>query len=336
MNNARAAAVPELATLPPGRDAAATRPAGGRILLFAVAALAVVIVAFGLFRFMGEDPATQQTGDTTPSSTLADGALAVPDNGTAGAEFEGAASGTPSSTPSQAEPNPGGQAPIERPEQGGNVVYEVTITSTPSGAQVVFDGQRQGTTPLKVPGLSAGTYPVQLRLDGYQNWTGSLKPQEKTTLSAQLRAQLVSTRVVVRPYGSLFVNGDKKLDGDVAAYEDRLPPGRYTMRATNPALGTWEKQVVIRPGDKDLLILFNFEPEYTLTVVSPPVTNAEIFVDGVSREAHTPSTIKLHPGNHTIEVRKEGYRLEGGPRSLTLEGDLKDPLAFTLVEANRE
>ncbi len=322
---------PALETMLPG-EAAASRPAGGRIQLYAVAALVVAVVALGLYRFIGDGPSTPRTNETPPAPIEAE------NDPTAGANLDGTATGNPSTSNPTSDPgtNPGGQAPTERPAERDNSVYEITITSTPSGAQVVFDGKRQGTTPLKVPGLSAGTYPVQLRLDGYQPWTGSLKPQEKTTLTAQLRPQLVSTRVVVRPWGSLFVNGEKKLDGDVAAYEERLPPGRYTMRATNPARGSWEKQVEIRPGDENLLILFNFEPEYTLTVISPPITNAEIFVDGVTRGVHTPSTIKLYPGNHTIEVRKAGYRLEGGPKSLTLEGDLKEPLAFTLVETERE
>ena len=329
-DNANGAA-PALETMLPG-ETATSRPAGARIRLYAVAALAVVLVAVALYRFIGNEPS--RTSETPPAPLVAENDPA------ASGDLDGAASGNPSSDnpaspPSDTGTNPGGQAPVERPTQPENAVYEITINSTPSGAQVVFDGKRQGTTPLTVPNLPAGTYPVELRLNGYQRWAGSLNPQERTSVTAILSLQLVATRVVVRPWGSLFVNGDKKLDSDVAAYEDRLAPGRYTMRATSP-LGTWEKLVQIRPGDENLLILFNFEPEYSLTVSSPPITNAEIFVDGVAQGVHTPSTIRLHPGNHTIEVRKDGYRLEGGPRSLTLEEDLKEPIAFTLVEANRE
>jgi hypothetical protein len=51
------------------------------------------------------------------------------------------------------------------PPSGG-----IAISSSPSGATVIIDDVRKGTTPLTVRPLSAGTHTLVLTLDGYQDY----------------------------------------------------------------------------------------------------------------------------------------------------------------------
>ncbi|MCK4270609.1 MAG: PEGA domain-containing protein, partial [Methanogenium sp.] len=52
------------------------------------------------------------------------------------------------------------------PVQTGGNVY---ITSTPTGADIIIDGKTTAyITPYTVPGLSAGTHTITLKLAGYQ------------------------------------------------------------------------------------------------------------------------------------------------------------------------
>ena len=45
----------------------------------------------------------------------------------------------------------------------------LSITTTPAGAFIFIDGVQRGVTPATIPGLSAGTHTLLLKLDGYQD-----------------------------------------------------------------------------------------------------------------------------------------------------------------------
>jgi hypothetical protein len=45
----------------------------------------------------------------------------------------------------------------------------LTVTTTPAGALILIDGVQRGVSPATIPGLSAGTHTVLLKIDGYQD-----------------------------------------------------------------------------------------------------------------------------------------------------------------------
>jgi hypothetical protein len=45
----------------------------------------------------------------------------------------------------------------------------LSVTTTPAGAFIFIDGVQRGVTPATIPGLSAGTHTLLLKLDGYQD-----------------------------------------------------------------------------------------------------------------------------------------------------------------------
>jgi hypothetical protein len=82
----------------------------------------------------------------------------------------------------------------EKPPQSGAVAGSfgaVSFASRPPGATVIVDGRSVGTTPVRVPSLTAGSHRVRLERDGYHPWattfsviagseirvTGSLEPR---------------------------------------------------------------------------------------------------------------------------------------------------------------
>ncbi len=54
----------------------------------------------------------------------------------------------------------------------------VRFTTSPSGAAIYLDGKFVGTTPAVIPGITIGTHAVEMRKDGYQTWTWTLKVTE--------------------------------------------------------------------------------------------------------------------------------------------------------------
>ena len=64
----------------------------------------------------------------------------------------------------------------------------INIQSTPPNAEVYINGEFKGTTPLIVRELGPGNYHINLKLEGYQEWDGSVdvSENEQETISANL------------------------------------------------------------------------------------------------------------------------------------------------------
>ena len=196
-----------------------------------------------------------------------------------------------------------------------------TVQSTPSGADVLIDGRRLGTTPYTAADLAPGAHRIVVRKEGHAEYAASLNVEAGGTASVDARLTPLrgTLRVLVRPYGDIYVNGEKKKSETNAAHTEELPAGTHRVRAVHPVLGTWEKEVTVQ-GDARTEVRFDFTETYRVTVVSEP-RNAMIVVDGRAIGRNTPSQVPLPPGRHTIEVRKEGFVMEGRPQTITLEQD---------------
>ncbi len=57
----------------------------------------------------------------------------------------------------------------------------VRFTSFPSGAAIYLDGKYVGTTPATISGITMGTHAVEMKKDGYQPWTWTLRVTEAWT-----------------------------------------------------------------------------------------------------------------------------------------------------------
>src|SRR6185436_3049991 len=62
------------------------------------------------------------------------------------------------------------------------------IESRPSGAAVLIDGRRVGTTPMSLGDVAAGSHAVRLERDGYRSWTSgiSISAGEQNRITASL------------------------------------------------------------------------------------------------------------------------------------------------------
>jgi hypothetical protein len=93
--------------------------------------------------------------------------------------------------------------PIGQPEPGS-----LSITSSPSGANVFLNNVFKGVTPLILENLAAGTYSVILAVPGYQDWTteATVSSGQTTSLTATLTPVSTPTPAPTpTPSGSLPV-----------------------------------------------------------------------------------------------------------------------------------
>jgi serine/threonine protein kinase len=57
----------------------------------------------------------------------------------------------------------------------GRFVGALHVESRPDGARVFLDGRLIGTTPMSIPGISAGEHAIRLERDGYRRWSSSIR-----------------------------------------------------------------------------------------------------------------------------------------------------------------
>lgn len=206
----------------------------------------------------------------------------------------------------------------------------LTVRSEPSGAQVLVDGRAVGETPFSGRNIPAGAHQIELRLDGYRTVRQDVQVRagSANTVSQTLSRAQGTLRVVVRPYGDIYINGDRKAQETNAVYTEQLATGVYRVQARHPVLGSWEKQVRVADGETNE-VLFNFRETYRVAVASPPHNNAQIILDGQPIEKYTPTELSLPPGQHTLAVRRDGFQMVGNPRQITVERDLTGSRAIT-------
>jgi hypothetical protein len=197
---------------------------------------------------------------------------------------------------------------------GGDVGYYL-VDSSPSGADVHFDGQYQGTTPVTIQVYSSGTpgHTVSVSMAGYQTWTQSLSGNPGAGETIPIMAVLEplvrygSFSITSNPSGAaIYLNGNYQ--GSAPITIPNLLPGTYTIRADYPGYepGSITDSVIAGQVTVEHFTLKRILRSGSVTVISTP-SGAYIYMDG-EYEGRTPLTINdINPGTHTIELDASGY-----------------------------
>ncbi len=135
-------------------------------------------------------------------------------------------------------------------------------------------------------------------------------------------------QILAKPYGSISIDDTLRIKDTDIEYTAALAIGIHRLEVTHPKFGKWRKSVEVKAGAPSQVHI-DFTKQVAVTVASVPVW-AEIYIDGQPIGQQTTSRLALRVGLHTIEVRREGYILEGGAREINLEDHLEEPLVFTL------
>jgi len=156
--------------------------------------------------------------------------------------------------PTALEPPPVPAAPSEqRTEERAPAVKvgEVQIETVPDRAVVRLDGEVVGRSPLLLGGLVPGMYDLALSMPGFASQTRRVDvgPGRRSTVRAELVALTGTLSVIVRPWGSIYIDGtllardtDLRRSLDVAA-------GSHVVRVVHPVLGEQERRVDVRAGE---------------------------------------------------------------------------------------
>ncbi|MGE3635663.1 MAG: protein kinase [Sandaracinaceae bacterium] len=115
------------------------------------------------------------------------------------------------------------------------------ITSTPSDAEVLLDGELRGRTPLELHELPRRAIAVEVRADGHRSF------ETTVDLDATARAEVSPTLARIAPRGgtlrimafplTVAVTVDGRRISGSPPLEVPVGAGRHTVRVTNPANG---------------------------------------------------------------------------------------------------
>ena len=209
----------------------------------------------------------------------------------------------------------------------------VDIESDPTKSIIYLDGKKIGATPYKNKKFRDGKYKIKFIKSGYKDFDTILNVQHKKTtkLIAHLELPRGVLKILVRPYGSVFIDNKLKSKNSIAQLSDSLIVGSHTIKAVHPTLGHWEKQIKISDNKMNEIVV-DFNKDYEVIVTSSPI-NAQIIIDGKLSGKYTPKLIKIRTGNHSISVQKKGYNLVVKEKTLLIESNIKDePIHFNLIK----
>jgi hypothetical protein len=80
-----------------------------------------------------------------------------------------------------------------RPQENGSI----RILSSPAGAEIYLDNEYRGTTPATVTGATAGSHTIEIRENGYNDWSAPVTVSPGSLLNVS--ATLVAVPVTAMP-----------------------------------------------------------------------------------------------------------------------------------------
>ncbi|HEX3585414.1 MAG TPA: PEGA domain-containing protein [Candidatus Angelobacter sp.] len=210
---------------------------------------------------------------------------------------------------------------------------QLTVDSTPAGAEITFDGSPLCQSPCTLTGIAPGTHSIVASKNGFSHATRnvSLNAGANATVALQLEALSAMLSVASTPAGAVIVVDGKDTGRLTPSQFSLTTPGAHTvtlrrngyLEASNSinveagqtanlnlsltALGSTDEihaaggrfNKVFKKGDASGM--------GTVSIKTQP-KNAQIMVNNRVLDKTTPFDFYLNPGTYVIDVTMSGYR----------------------------
>jgi formylglycine-generating enzyme required for sulfatase activity len=196
-------------------------------------------------------------------------------------------------------------APSANPAPVTAASGKLTVSTTPSGADVYLDAEKKGKTPLTLE-APAGSHLLTVTAQGYAPLTEEVNIQayQTSTLSRNLAPQIGSLSVKTNPdKANIYLDG--KFIGQSPIKVPSVLAGEHKVKAElkdyTPAEQTAE---ITHQQTTEVSLDLSGLPGKILVTSVPD--GADVSIDGESKGKTTYSGT-LVPGNHTVAVSKNGF-----------------------------
>ncbi|KAF1078325.1 PEGA domain-containing protein [Methanogenium sp. MK-MG] len=194
----------------------------------------------------------------------------------------------------------------------------LSVSSTPSNANIYLDGAYKGTAPRTIGGISKGSHTLEITMPGYREWANTIQihANQVTYVTATLTADPQTTTGAISvssnpSYASVYID---------SVYYGTTNPG-HALFANNIAAGSHSVKVSLS-GYDDSVSTVTVNSGQTTTVnanlgggastsgaitISSSPTGATVFLNNVNKGI-TPVTLSdLIPGGYTVTLELSGY-----------------------------
>jgi hypothetical protein len=183
----------------------------------------------------------------------------------------------------------------------------VVITSDPSNAEIVINGQKIGNTPYQGE-LAAGNYQLELRKTLYYTDASSFSIDKGKTQSLNIKLKpkfgylSVSSSV---PESKVYF--DDKLLGNAPIKKMQIESIPHNVKIEAELYHSKIEEFKIADGEEKI-INADLNPAFgSIEITSTPESGAEVFIDGINVGKTPFLNNKLASGKYLLKVTKEFY-----------------------------
>ncbi len=181
------------------------------------------------------------------------------------------------------------------------------ISSSPeSGAEILLNGMKMGrTTPATLEELPTGQHTLTLSHQWYETTSQQVTVEAGALrdVSITMKPTFAEVNVNAASDEEVVINGSSKGKGN---YSTRLAPGVYNLEVRKASHKSATKQLALKSGDKETVLLVPTPILSSVKVQSDPM-GAEIFLNGTSHGT-TPQIVRdLLVGQYDLELRLPGF-----------------------------
>jgi len=207
----------------------------------------------------------------------------------------------------------------------------------PSNVIIKLDGNllKIQSNPLNLSDLNVGSHVLEISKTGYSTFSSNIeiKKNETTSLNVTLKELIGKLSVLVKPWGSIYINNKMEKANTDIKFEKELPVDKYLLKIIHPTFGEWKKQIAVKAETEESIIV-DFTTTITVQVNAldtnnKPVT-AKIIVDNKPTDFTTPENIKVRPGIHSFLVEKEGFIATEDRKEFLVDNSFKEQITFVL------
>ncbi len=190
----------------------------------------------------------------------------------------------------------------------------LSVTSNPTGAEVLIDNMVAGRTPLIKDSLEIKSYAIAIRKEGFRPWSnpGFRVKSGNNNIDIDLSPVAAATNAFFDlnavPSGNIYVD-DKQIASNTSdVIRSSVKPGKHTIKFSSPAFGSKEVSVNISARQSKTLTCY-FRQEVNIQSLNPAGVAfwGSIYSNGKNTGKTTPGDTLLGPGTYSITVKKMGY-----------------------------
>jgi thiol-disulfide isomerase/thioredoxin len=224
------------------------------------------------------------------------------------------------------------------PQQSGMEIVQkkygsIIIESTPSGATVLIDNVKKGSTPLELKNIEVGTRKLKLIKSGYVTISKGVIINEKKPINVSEVFILKTGDLTItsEPTGAMvYINGAIK--GKTPYTITELTIGDYNVTVSSENYHDKTERVMVEYDSKNSKnFILQPKPGTVTIIINPPEAKISVGYKQYEADAEGIASIELPVGQYKIDFKLTGY--ESVTKNVTLLANEKKSLEVSMYLA---